>query len=387
MVYFSTMITENAYRFDRGTVEPIEQGDGFLRCKVTIAKSGVFPYLYPDGSIRLEAKLPEELFSEITLNTAKGVPVTDGHPPITDSAGLITPENAQKYVKGSISDTITVNGPYLETHETIYNADLIKDLKAGRKREVSIGFKTNIDHTPGEFNGQRYDAAQRNIRINHVGHVEAGRAGSDVCIHLDAALNNGTEIAVQQQENNKGAFMEKILEGIKNLLDQIKRDSSEPSKQEPAAGAANNSTASDPKDQEISRLKLQIQALEQMLQEKTKLLDEALSPATQDSLLSKRMKLVDTAKGIIPDLKHDGLSDRELKLKVIAATLPFDASVKMDSVDEAIVNARFDASAELARSRAALQGSSSSRMDENDAVKKIQESKNKRLNLANKGAN
>lgn len=75
---------KTSYRYDRGSIEPIERGDGFLRARVKIARDGVFPYIYPNGKIYREAKLADELFSELTIDSAKGIPVTDGHPPISD---------------------------------------------------------------------------------------------------------------------------------------------------------------------------------------------------------------------------------------------------------------------------------------------------------------
>jgi hypothetical protein len=57
-------------RFDRGLIQKGDEKDGFLRARVSIARVGVFPYLYLDCQFRHEAKLPEDLFSEITINTA-----------------------------------------------------------------------------------------------------------------------------------------------------------------------------------------------------------------------------------------------------------------------------------------------------------------------------
>jgi hypothetical protein len=43
---------------------------------------------------------------------------------------------------------------------------------------LSAGYELDLDPTPGEYQGRRYDAVQRNIRINHVAAVPLGRAGT-----------------------------------------------------------------------------------------------------------------------------------------------------------------------------------------------------------------
>ena len=45
-------------------------------------------------------------------------------------------------------------------------------VKDGRSRELSCGYYCDLDETPGEYEGQRYDARQRNIRGNHLALVE-----------------------------------------------------------------------------------------------------------------------------------------------------------------------------------------------------------------------
>lgn len=56
--------------------------------------------------------------------------------------------------------------------------------------DVSIGFTYEEDQTPGEWNGEKYDYAQKNIWLDHVaGPVEAGRCPSPMCgIGVDAVL-------------------------------------------------------------------------------------------------------------------------------------------------------------------------------------------------------
>ena len=48
-------------------------------------------------------------------------------------------------------------------------------MKSAGLKELSLGYNLDLDETPGEWEGQPYDAVQRNIVINHLALVlEAG---------------------------------------------------------------------------------------------------------------------------------------------------------------------------------------------------------------------
>lgn len=407
-------------RFDRGTIEPIEEKGGFLRARVTIARDGVFPYLWPDGKIRMEAKPSDELFSELTINSAKGAPVVDGHPPLTDSRGLITPKNFQKYVKGALGDSVIARDGHLDTTETVFDAALIADLKAGKKREVSVGIEMILDETPGIYNGQRYDAVQRNIKINHLAHVEAGRAGSSVRVHLDAADDENIAVMQIKHDENKEVLMDpknptketahddgSFLRGFINFFSGLGRSRQDQAERQDGkiqqpdnlvktqvnmsdaeralAGFFPSRNSPDKISEErdtIAYLKAQVSALTDALKEKEKMLNEALSPARLDAAISERTRLIDVARSIEPEFKHDGLSNNEIKLKVIDKVLPFPEGVKIDSAQDIEISARFEAAAALVREKASLDeestGSSVSRLD----AAEIQKKRSARLNMA-----
>ncbi|MEW6525078.1 MAG: DUF2213 domain-containing protein [Spirochaetota bacterium] len=384
---------KNEHRYDKGIAQAQSFGDGFLRARVTIARPGVFPYLTRDGNIRWEAKLPEDLFSDITINTAKGAPVTDGHPPIDDANGMVTPENYTKYIKGSLGDSIVIRDGMLEATETVFDAQLINDLKQGKKVEVSIGFITDVDYTPGEYNGMRYDARQTNIRINHIAHVEAGRAGEKVRAYLDTDY----PYAVMTETNYRRDVKMDILEALKKLLaalgialnDNTENASSENGKN--SEGAANESKEGNDTEEkmadasDIAKLKelikkqqAKIDALEEILKKKKeeqKRNDEAVRI---DEAVKKRLALIDAAKSVVPEYKYDGESERDLKLKIINKILPFESSVKIDTLDDVYIDARYDAALQFAKEKANIDiGNNAVRIDEHA----IEEKKKKRLQL------
>lgn len=396
MLYDYSMNHE--YRYDRATITPLASGDGFLRARVAIARPGVFPYLYTDGQIRMEAKLPVELFSEITINSAKGAPVTDGHPSMDDSRGMVTPQNWSKYVRGALGDSVEIIDNHLVAHETIFDAGLIENLKKGKKLEVSIGFETDIDPTPGEFEGMKYDSIQRNIRINHIAHVEKGRAGESVRAYFDNAIPDGIKIAVmnipkeqnmQQKSTKHDENM--LLEGMKRFFalfaQQPRKDDLEQAQQaaETAKAEAQNTPAPKNEDEakaqleQIALLKAQIEALQALLAEKTKMLEEATSPAALDSAIARRLAVVEIARSTIPDFKHDGLKDRDIKLAVIQKVLPLGPDVKPEKLSDVVIDARFDAAAALSREKAARREDSAPSITLDEAT--IEKKRISRLNL------
>jgi hypothetical protein len=174
-------------RYDKALIEDFsETPEGFLTVKAPITRPGVFPYMRSDGGIQMEAKLPDEIFSDRTVRSAIGKPVTDDHP-----HELVTLANYQTYSKGMTHTDAQVFGNKLTVSMTITDKDLIQKIKNG-KRELSIGFMSDVAMTQGEYNGEHYDAVQRNVEINHVA-VVSRSCGTDsrnqrrrrtrICLH------------------------------------------------------------------------------------------------------------------------------------------------------------------------------------------------------------
>jgi hypothetical protein len=163
-------------RFDRVALKASTTAEGFLQDSPILTRTGIFDYRAPDGSIRREYRPPEEVFSADALASIKGKPVTDGHP------GLVTPANAKQHTVGAVLSEGRQDGDNVVADIVVYD---MAPIAAGNK-ELSLGYSVDLDETPGEINGERYDAVQRNIRVNHLALVKAGRAGN-ARLNLDAA--------------------------------------------------------------------------------------------------------------------------------------------------------------------------------------------------------
>lgn len=162
----------------------IDPQTGFLYVRrVPIAQVMVQPYKRPDDSIEMEAKLPENLLSDATVESANNKPVTNNHP-----SELVTKSNSNRYMKGFTTSNAHVEGNMLYNDIAITDENLIDEIQSGRKTELSIGFETEVIPQSGELNGVKYDAVQKNIQINHVAVVKRGRAGHNVRITGDSAI-------------------------------------------------------------------------------------------------------------------------------------------------------------------------------------------------------
>ena len=121
------------------------------------------------GASRRELRLPEEVFDPASLASYKGKPVI-----LTHEAGVVDKKNVDREHIGTILSNGYQDGDNVRAEIVIHETDLMK--RSGL-RELSLGYSLDLDETPGVWNGQPYDAIQRNIRINHLALVDKARAG------------------------------------------------------------------------------------------------------------------------------------------------------------------------------------------------------------------
>lgn len=169
-----------------------------------ISKVGVFPYLGSQIDESLEPdkvyyvyRPAEELFSEEAIASFNSVPV-----PLVDDHTMIgkdyTPAE-QKGVDGVISN-VRQSGDELIGDLAIYSESMKNKINHGKK-DLSMGYFCSYDLTPGEWNGQHYDAVQRDIRSNHVALVKDGRCGHSVRVYdsfsIDYSVTDNKEQEMQ----------------------------------------------------------------------------------------------------------------------------------------------------------------------------------------------
>jgi hypothetical protein len=172
-------------RMDRMSFgSPQRLPNGYLRVPITATRAGIFVYRRDDGSEWREYRPAEEVFKPSSMETLKGVPATNGHPEVND--GILNADNTADHMVGFTSEKVERVDDLLATFMTITHAPSIQEVETGDKREVSCGYLCDLEMKPGSYQGQRYDAIQRNIRYNHVAICKTARGGSQVRIHLDS---------------------------------------------------------------------------------------------------------------------------------------------------------------------------------------------------------
>lgn len=171
--------------------------EGYLIDHPILTRVGIFEYKNPDGSIRRELRLPEEVFAPESLASYKGKPVI-----LTHEAGMIDSDNVQQEQIGTILSEGTQDDDNVRAQIIIHDA---RKLDYGL-RELSLGYSLDLEEVPGEWQGQPYDVIQRNIRVNHLALVEKARAGDSARLNIDGE---------DTQQNQKGGnTMSKRKDGL-----------------------------------------------------------------------------------------------------------------------------------------------------------------------------
>lgn len=335
-------------RYDTAPINRITQDaqTGFVHIKnVPIAIVGVFPYIKADGSVEMEAKLPTELLSEVTVDSANSKPVTDNHPD-----ELVTQVNASKYMKGFTATNAHVENDALKVDMTITDKSLINEINKG-KQELSIGFETEVVPKKGEYKGIAYDSVQRNIQINHVAVVEQGRAGHSVRL-----LGDSAEMIEQDAHQKKGKQMETTKVRLDNAdvtvatedanrIIQLDADNSDKAKK-----IAELENQIKEKQKELDDLKGKTneekknadkaQAKADAAEKELEDLKKKYSEDAMEKAVTSRMELINKVKPYVGDsYEFKGKSEKQMKLDAIKA---LDDSVDLTEKSADYIDAYFD---------------------------------------------
>ena len=166
---------------ENGTLAPPKQlptGSWVIEGYAT--RAGVFRYLEPDGTPRLEYRSPEEV-EKSASNLVHRV-LTNRHPD-----GRVTPKNANALQQGVVLDaTWEPEGQRIKVSCLVTTEELLESIGAGR-RELSCGYEAEVVPESGVSpTGEPYTHVQRDIQHNHLAVVDAGRAGPTCALRLDA---------------------------------------------------------------------------------------------------------------------------------------------------------------------------------------------------------
>lgn len=314
--------------------------NGWLRADAYIARTGILEYRRGDGSIRRELRRPDQVFRDDALSSFAMVPVTDDHP----ADGLLTAENTSRYQRGHLGDAVRADGEKVRATVLVTDAALVRKILDG-KQELSCGYLCDLDETPGEHQGQRYDAVQLNIRGNHVAVVAAGRAGHDVRLKLDSA--DGVSIREPRQPADPAPTSQETNPMVKIRIDGVEYEVTE----QVAQAIARQSEKT---DAALAELGKQEKAAKDALAAQTARADvaeakakdaekaraDAADPKRVADAVRARVALERQAVEVLgAEAKLDGLDDRAVKAQVLGKLTP---EIKLDGKDAAYVDAAFE---------------------------------------------
>lgn len=154
--------------------------NGYLVIKDNkIAKAGVFEYLGREISDKLPLTEIYKVYRpweelEKSAKDFEGMPVKFGHE-------WVQPEKRDIKI-GAVSGEVKLEEPYLVADIKIYDKGAIEEITQKGVVDLSPGYRAYYKAESGEYNGEKYEFVQEDIKYNHLAIVENGRSGKDVRI-------------------------------------------------------------------------------------------------------------------------------------------------------------------------------------------------------------
>ena len=302
---------------------------GYLAAEAKVARTGIQLYSAaelglvdgdPARVIRVY-RPPEEVFAADAMASYAHRPVTVGHPP-----EMVDASNWKEHARGQTGAEVLRDGEFVRVPMLLMDSQAIDEWRDG-KRQLSMGYTMDLKMGEGVTDkGEKFDATQINLRMNHLALVSRARGGSKLRlgdnkpedsnmseVKLTTILVDG--LSVETTEPGATA----ISKLISDLVDahQVTVDAAETHKTELATKDTELAT----KDAEIDTLK------------KSQLSDEDLDRKVKD-----RGDLIAKAKQIA-DKDYAGMSKDDIRKSAVAAKLGQDAITDKSAE---YISARFD---------------------------------------------
>ncbi|TXH10111.1 MAG: DUF2213 domain-containing protein [Hyphomicrobiaceae bacterium] len=362
--------------------------DGSLKVPAFLARTGVQDYTYSDGRKVREHRPAEQVFSQSSLDTFKGLAVTVQHP-----NAKVDPSSWKTVSIGHVGDDVRQEGDHVAASLYIKDAETIRKIQSGELVEISNGYECKMVAQPGRNDaGEEYDAIQTDIVGNHValGPSNWGRAGRNVRLYLDSKeANTESAIIAFSSEDSEMTDEEK-----KAKAEADKKAAEDKAKAEAASKAKEEAER---KESEAAAEKAEKEALAKAEAEKTGEApagDQTPAPESGqvklpgnidsadavkfDAAVDERLEVVANARRIMgEDFAHKGKSNAQIRAEVVSAK-----GVKCDGKDDSYVAARFDALIEAAvKQDAADNALGNLREDANKTTTKLDKAEEARANM------
>jgi len=323
--------------------------EGWLEIKdAVIARAGVLEYRRGDGSILRELRDPEVIHTEEALSSYEGKPVILGQHPVDPASGVVTLADEDNMgslpVIGSLRNVrageAELDGEMLTVtlgDVLIWHPDGIRAARQG-VRQWSTGYRTRVEHDPGSWDGEAYDARQTEDIGNHLVLTSSARAGEVTEFRMDTADAVSIGITGDLSPHTGGSQMATYTIGdvegevsaeLVPLIDKaIKR--------------------SDDLAEDFEKLREErdilagkVAALEAQLAEEEvdDSADSDQAPAESkgdvlEQLLQERLALIDEARGLVPDgYSFAGKVPKDIRADAVSAAIP-DLTLESMTEDE-----------------------------------------------------
>ncbi|MBD9519296.1 DUF2213 domain-containing protein [Ensifer sp. ENS02] len=312
--------------------------DGYLVADVKTARTGIQLYAGREvGKPEIQSvkvyRSADQVFDKASLGSYAHKPVTNDHP-----TEAVTADTWKAVSVGQIGDEVARDGEFVRIPLVVMDAAAIKAIDEG-KRELSAGYTCDLAWEPGTTpEGEKYDAIQKDIRINHVAIVERGRAGSKARIGDGVGQWGAAPFTSDQkpQEEKIMTLKTVTVDGIPvevtdqgaTVIGTLQQRLADANTKFADAEKAHQ-TALAAKDAELAKKDAEIDATKA----------KVLSDADLDKRVQARADLVSKAKVLAKDVKTEGLSDAAIRKAVVVAKIG-DAAVADKS--DAYIDARFD---------------------------------------------
>lgn len=174
-----------SFAFDRSPISRWIDRDGRLHVVANISRAAINPYAgreIPDfATYRLDPDKIYQVFRDPD-ELAKAADTFNNLPVLSEHYVVTAVDPQPDLVCGASGSDAEFDPPFLQNSLVIWRQDAIDDVVSGRRREISCGYRFEVDLTPGRYLGSAYDIRMRNISGSHIALVEAGRAGPDCAI-------------------------------------------------------------------------------------------------------------------------------------------------------------------------------------------------------------
>lgn len=302
--------------------------DGFMVADARVARTGIQLYtaseLGMDGEPTRVVRVwrpPEEVFAADAMKSYAHRPVTDDHP-----NQMIDASNWKQFAKGQTGNEVLRDGEFVRVPVMLMDADTIAKMGEG-KRELSMGYTMDLDTTSGETpEGEKYDAVQRNLRMNHLALVSQARGGSNLKLG-DDNLEDSNMSEVKLQTVMVDGLSVETTEAGAQAISKLTTELADAHKVSEGLQKTHKTELA-AKDTELATKDAEIDTLK----------GKQLSDKDLDQKVKDRADLIAVATKVA-DKDYSGLSDDDIRKTAVAANIGQDA-IEGKSAD--YIAARFD---------------------------------------------